>query len=71
MIGPDRKEHKIAVMELYEKIIKPYTADRGVTWEVQITEEDVSIKPFYVQRLFLKRIVALILEDLWCDTALC
>ena len=28
--------------ERYESVIKPYTADRGVTWEVQVAEEDVS-----------------------------
>ena len=41
-------------MELYESVIKPYTADRGITWEVQIAEEDVSRKPFYIEGLLLR-----------------
>ena len=56
--------------ELYERVIKPYTADRGVTWEVQIAEEDVSINIFHVEGLFLRRIIALLLEDQRFDTPL-
>ena len=57
--------------ELYERVIKPYTADRGVTWEVQIAEEDVSISIFHVEGLFLRRVIALLLEDQRFDTTLC
>ncbi len=46
------------------------TADRGITWELQIAEEDVSRRSFYIQSLFLT-VTALLLEDQRFDTALC
>ncbi len=30
-------------MDTYEEVIKPFTKDRGVDWEVAISDEDVSV----------------------------
>ena len=38
----------MGLTELYESIIKPYVQDRGVTWEIQGAEEDVSSERFYI-----------------------
>ncbi|CAE6444917.1 unnamed protein product [Rhizoctonia solani] len=36
---PD-KEHKLKFMEIYENTLKPFTADKGVDWEVNVDEAD-------------------------------
>ncbi|CAE6416414.1 unnamed protein product [Rhizoctonia solani] len=36
---PD-KETKLQFMEIYEKTLKPFTADKGVDWEVNVDEAD-------------------------------
>ena len=30
----ETKDRKVAFMEAYEKVIKPFTADKGLDWEV-------------------------------------
>ncbi|KAJ3925335.1 MAG: putative oxalocrotonate tautomerase, partial [Lentinula lateritia] len=37
-------EEKRNFMERYEKALEPYTKDKGIDWEVQISNEDVSVK---------------------------
>ncbi|CUA75263.1 hypothetical protein RSOLAG22IIIB_05799 [Rhizoctonia solani] len=34
------KAKKIEFMEIYERILKPFTADKGLDWEVNIDEAD-------------------------------
>ncbi|THV00049.1 hypothetical protein K435DRAFT_936026 [Dendrothele bispora CBS 962.96] len=42
------EEEKRTWMDKYEKSMEPWTKQKGIAWELQISNQDVSVARFYV-----------------------
>lgn len=57
-VCPGRVEQKRVFIEKYEKAIEPYTRGKGINWELQISNEDVS-RAYHFYTLFFASLTSL------------